>query len=52
MFARPAAEIRPRFAAVPLALAQRARCEAEILARAAALILRGPRDPRVDPPNA
>jgi hypothetical protein len=51
MFANPAAEIRRRFGAVDTtfwlrARAQRAFCEAEILARAAALILRGPRDLR------
>ena len=46
MFANPAAEIRRRFGAIDTtfwlrARAQRALCEAEIRARAAALILRG-----------
>jgi hypothetical protein len=50
--ARPAAEMRLRLGEIettfwPRARAQRAFCEAEILARAAALILRGPCDTRV-----
>jgi len=52
MFANPAAEIWRRFGAIDTIFwlrvrAQRAFCEAEIRARAAALILRGPRDTRV-----
>jgi hypothetical protein len=51
MFANPAAEIRclaeMETTFCPFCFAQRARCEAAIFARAAALILRGPRDTRV-----
>jgi hypothetical protein len=51
VFAKPAAEMRG-FRRIettfrPRARAQRAFCEAEIFARAEALILRGPCDPRV-----
>ena len=59
ILANPAAEMRLRLGAIettfrPRARAQRAFCEAEILARAAALILRGPCDTRVllNPLNA
>ena len=59
ILANPAAEMRLRLGAIettfrPRVRAQRAFCEAEILARAAALILRGPCDTRVllNPLNA
>ena len=52
ILANPAAEMRLRLGAIettfwPRVRAQRAFCDAEILARAAALILRGPCDTRV-----